>query len=182
MVLLKLYWGFLLIGFSSFGGLSMIPQISDQVITNGWMTVSQVTDILSIAEMTPGPLGLNCATFAGLQAAGIPGAIVANLGILTPTVTLGTLVAVFFYRYKNNRIMDKLLTGIRPACLGMVFGVLLSIMRSTYITENSINIWSIIIGLVDFILLSKFKASIPKIIIFSAGMGAVLFGVFPMLR
>ena len=78
--------------------------------------------------------------------------------------------------------MDKLLTGIRPACLGMVFGVLLSIMRSTYITENSINIWSIIIGLVDFILLSKFKASIPKIIIFSAGMGAVLFGVFPMLR
>ena len=182
MVLLKLYWGFLLIGFSSFGGLSMIPQISDQVITNGWMTVSQVTDILSIAEMTPGPLGLNCATFAGLQAAGSPGAIVANLGILTPTVTLGTLVAVFFYRYKNNRIMDKLLTGIRPACLGMVFGVLLSIMRSTYITENSINIWSIIIGLVDFILLSKFKASIPKIIIFSAGMGAVLFGVFPMLR
>lgn len=182
MVLLKLYWSFLLIGFSSFGGLSMIPQISDQVITNGWMTVSQVTDILSIAEMTPGPLGLNCATFAGLQAAGIPGAIVANLGILTPTFTLGTLVAVFFYRYKNNRIMDKLLTGIRPACLGMVFGVLLSIMRSTYITENSINIWSIIIGLVDFILLSKFKASIPKIIIFSAGMGAVLFGVFPMLR
>ena len=100
MVLLKLYWCFLLIGFSSFGGLSMIPQISDQVITNGWMTVSQVTDILSIAEMTPGPLGLNCATFAGIQAAGIPGAVVANLGILTPTFTLGSLVAMFFYRYK----------------------------------------------------------------------------------
>ena len=137
MVLLKLYWSFLLIGFSSFGGLSMIPQISDQVITNGWMTVSQVTDILSITEMTPGPLGLNCATFAGIQAAGIPGAVVANLGILTPTFTLGTLVAVFFFRYKDNRMMEKLLTGIRPACLGMVFGVLLSIMRSTYITESS---------------------------------------------
>lgn len=182
MVLLKLYWSFLLIGFSSFGGLSMIPQISDQVITNGWMTVRQVTDILSIAEMTPGPLGLNCATFAGIQAAGIPGAIVANLGILTPTFSLGTLVAVFFYRYKDNRIMEKLLTGIRPACLGMVLGVLLSIMRSTYIAENSIVIGSIIIGFADFILLWKYKISIPKIILFSAGMGAVLFGIFPLVR
>lgn len=160
----------------------MIPQISDQVITNGWMTVRQVTDILSIAEMTPGPLGLNCATFAGIQAAGIPGAIVANLGILTPTFSLGTLVAVFFYRYKDNRIMEKLLTGIRPACLGMVLGVLLSIMRSTYIAENSIVIGSIIIGFADFILLWKYKISIPKIILFSAGMGAVLFGIFPLVR
>ncbi len=182
MVLLKLYWSFLLIGFSSFGGLSMIPQISDQVIKNGWMTGSQVTDILSIAEMTPGPLGLNCATFAGIQAAGIPGAIMANLGILTPSFTLGALVAVFFYRYKDNRIMDKLLAGIRPACLGMVFGVLLSIMRSTYIAENSVNIWSIFIGVIDIVLLWKFKISIPKIILCSAGMGTVLHGILPMLN
>ena len=182
MVLLKLYWSFLLIGFSSFGGLSMIPQISDQVITNGWVTVSQVTDILSIAEMTPGPLGLNCATFAGIQAAGIPGAVVANLGILTPTFTLGALVAMFFYRYKNNRLMDKLLAGIRPACLGMVLGVLLSIACSTYIADNSVNIMTIIIGLLDFMLLWKFKTSIPKIILLSAGMGAVLFGIIPLLR
>lgn len=85
MVLLKLYWSFLLIGFSSFGGLSMIPQISSEMVSNGWMTVSQVSDIVAIAEMTPGPLGLNCATFAGMQAAGIPGAIAANLGALAPT-------------------------------------------------------------------------------------------------
>lgn len=72
MVLLELYWSFLLIGFSSFGGLSMIPQISDQVISHGWMNASQVTDIVAIAEMTPGPLGLNCATFAGMQLPGSP--------------------------------------------------------------------------------------------------------------
>ena len=159
----------------------MIPQISDQVVSNGWMTVSQVTDILSIAEMTPGPLGLNCATFAGIQAAGIPGAIVANLGILTPTFTLGALISVFFYRYKNNCVMDRLLSGIRPVCLGMVLGVLLSITKSTYVAENSVNVWSMVIGLVDIILLWKFKISIPKIILFSAGMGAVLFGVLPMI-
>ena len=67
MVLLDLYWSFLLIGFGSFGGLSMIPQITGEVLSHGWMTVEQVTDIVAIAEMAPGPLGLNCATFAGMQ-------------------------------------------------------------------------------------------------------------------
>lgn len=181
MVLLKLFWGFLLIGFSSFGGLSMIPQITDQVVSNGWMTVSQVTDILAIAEMTPGPLGLNCATFAGIQAAGIPGAIVANLGILTPSLTLCAIAAAFFYRYKDNQVMAKVLTGIRPACLGMVFGVLLSMLWSTYVSEYGIKISSLAIGMADMLFLWKYKMSIPKIILFSAGMGIVLFGILPMV-
>ena len=112
MVLLELYWSFLLIGFSSFlGGLSMIPQIFSQVISHGWMTASQVTDIVAIAEMTPGPLGLNCATFAGMQAAGIPGAIVANLGALTPALTLCAVAAAFFRRFRDSRIMQRILLG-----------------------------------------------------------------------
>ena len=78
--------------------------------------------------------------------------------------------------------MDKLLAGIRPAYLGMVLGVLLSIACSTYIADNSVNIMTIIIGLLDFMLLWKFKTSIPKIILLSAGMGAVLFGIIPLLR
>ena len=78
--------------------------------------------------------------------------------------------------------MDKLLAGIRPACLGMVLGVLLSIACSTYIADNSVNIMTIIIGLLDFMLLWKFKTSIPKIILLGAGMGAVLFGIIPLLR
>ena len=78
--------------------------------------------------------------------------------------------------------MDKLLAGIRPACLGMVLGVLLSIACSTYIADNSVNIMTIIISLLDFMLLWKFKTSTPKIILLSAGMGAVLFGIIPLLR
>ena len=123
MVLLELYWSFLLIGFSSFGGLSMIPQISDQVLSHGWMTAEQVTDIVAIAEMTPGPLGLNCASFAGMQAAGIPGAIAANLGVLTPTLTLCALAAVFFNRFRDGKLMQRILLGVRPACLGLVIAV-----------------------------------------------------------
>ena len=88
MVLLELIWSFTKIGFTSFGGLSMIPLITSEVLSHGWMTASEVSDIVAIAEMTPGPLGLNCATFAGIKAAGIPGAIAANLGVLMPTLTL----------------------------------------------------------------------------------------------
>lgn len=176
MTLLKLYWSFLLIGFSSFGGLSMIPQISSEVVSNGWMTVSQVTDIVAIAEMTPGPLGLNCATFAGMQAAGIPGAIAANLGAMAPTYTLCALAAAFFFRFKESLFVRRMLIGVRPACFGMVLGVLVSLTLSNYFPETSVNLPAICIGAVDLILLLKYNVSIPKIILFSAGMGLVLFG------
>ena len=177
MVLLDLYWSFLLIGFGSFGGLSMIPQITGEVLSHGWMTVEQVTDIVAIAEMTPGPLGLNCATFAGMQAAGIPGAIAANLGTMTPSLTLCVLAAVFFGHFKNSRIVRHLLIGVRPACLGMVLGVLVSLSLSTYIGGGSLRLPSITIGIVDLVLLMKYKVSIPKVLLFSVGMGLVFFSV-----
>lgn len=176
MVLLELYWSFLLIGFSSFGGLSMIPQISDQVISHGWMTASQVTDIVAIAEMTPGPLGLNCATFAGMQAAGIPGAIIANLGTLTPSLTLCAVAAIFFERIKDGRIMRWILLGVRPACLGMVIGLTVAMCGTNYLADGGIKYISVAIGLLDLFLLTRFKVSIPKIILFSAGLGLAIFG------
>lgn len=177
MVLLKLYWSFLLIGFSSFGGLSMIPQISDQVLSNGWMTASQVTDIVAIAEMTPGPLGLNCATFAGMQAAGVLGAIAANLGALTPSLTLCALAAMFFERFKDSRIMRHILLGVRPACLGMVVGLVITMCGTNYLNAGTVKYWSIAISAADLLLLMKYKVSVPKIILFSAALGLVLFGV-----
>ena len=72
MVLLDLFTAFVKIGFTSFGGLSMIPLISSEMTINGWMTSTEVLDIVAIAEMTPGPLGINAATFAGMRVAGIP--------------------------------------------------------------------------------------------------------------
>lgn len=177
MVLLKLYWSFLLIGFGSFGGLSMIPQISNEVLSNGWMTAEQVTDIVAIAEMTPGPLGLNCASFAGMQAAGVAGAIAANLGVLTPSITLCAIAAVFFNRFRDGKVMQWVLVGVRPVCLGMVVGVVISMSISNYWSGSALNVTSIILGLVDLYLLMKRKVSIPKVILFSAGAGLVLFGL-----
>lgn len=177
MVYLELFWSFLKIGFTSFGGLSMIPLISAEVLSHGWMTASQVTDIVAIAEMTPGPLGLNCATFAGMQAAGIPGAIVANLGVLMPSLTLTMAAAVFFRHFQEAPVMKKLLLGVRPACLGMILGMMASMTLSNYFPEAGPDILALVIGAVDVVLLLKFKLSIPRVIILSAAMGLVFRGV-----
>ena len=177
MILLKLFWSFLLIGFGSFGGLSMIPQISNEVLSNGWMTAEQVTDIVAIAEMTPGPLGLNCASFAGMQAAGIPGAIAANLGVLTPSITLCAIAAVFFHKFRSSRVMQWILVGVRPICLGMVVGVLISLSVSNYWSGSALNLTGLVIGAIDLYLLMKRKVGIPTVLVFRAAAGLVLFGL-----
>ena len=173
MILLKLFWSFLLIGFGSFGGLSMIPQISNEVLSNGWMTAEQVTDIVAIAEMTP---GLNGASFAGMQAAGIPGAIAANLGVLTPSITLCAVAAIFFHKFRNSRVMQWILTGVRPVCLGMVVGVIISLSMSNYWSGTGLNLTGIAIGILDVFLLLKCKAGVPTVLLFSSAAGLVLYG------
>ena len=101
MVLLELFISFLKIGFTSFGGVSMVPLINSEMLSHGWMNAQEVSDIVAIAEMTPGPLGMNSSTFAGIRVAGIPGAIIAMLGILFPTLTIGFAAVVFFQKFRK---------------------------------------------------------------------------------
>lgn len=177
MVLIDLFISFVKIGFTSFGGMSMIPLITSEMTVHNWMTPTEISDIVAIAEMTPGPLGLNCATFAGIRTAGLPGAIAANLGALTPTLTLCLLAAVFFERFRKSRIMTDMLVGVRPACVGMLFGVILSLCATNYAPTGTIGPVSVGLGVLDFVLLTRFKVSIPKVICLSAALGIVLFGV-----
>ena len=107
MIYLDLFLSFLMIGFTSFGGMSMIPLINDQMLSRGWMTSSEVADIVAIAEMTPGPLGINCATFAGARTAGIPGAVVASFGVLVPSLTLTLAAAIFLVRFKKSKTLGN---------------------------------------------------------------------------
>ena len=178
MMLLELFLSFLKVGFTSFGGLSMVPLISSEMVSHDWMTAQEVTDLLAIAEMTPGPFGLNCATFAGMTAAGVPGAIMANLGVLAPTLTVCLVVGAALERFKNNRRMEQMMTGIRPASVGMIFGVILSLSLENYAPALSLNGPAVIIGILDLVLLLKCRLSIPLVIIIS-GMLGIFFGMFP---
>ena len=155
----------------------MIPLISHEVVSNGWMNLSEVSDIVAIAEMTPGPLGRNCATFAGIHAAGIPGAIVANLGVLSPTFTVAALAAVFFQKFQKSHRMDQILTGVRPVCIGLLIGVIASFCQTNYVIDSAVSIPAILIGLIDLLLLFKWQVSIPKVILLSAVLGLIFFQV-----
>lgn len=172
-MLLEIFFSFVKIGFTSFGGLSMLSLITEEMLQHGWMTVREITDIAAIAEMTPGPLGLNCATFAGMKVAGVAGALAANLGALTPTLTVGLLVAVFFEMFRKNTFLEALLSGIRPVCVGMVASVVLTLAISNYYPSASLDLISVGIGALAFLLLLKFKLSVPAVIGISAFAGLI---------
>lgn len=101
----------------------MVPLINAQMISHGWMTASEVLDIVAMAEMTPGSLGDNCATFAGTRVAGLLGALVANLGVRTPTLTLALAAAVFMEKFRDSRYLREAMYGIRPVCIGLAAGL-----------------------------------------------------------
>ena len=175
MVYLELFVSFLLIGFTSFGGMSMIPLINQEMLSHGWMTATEVSDIVAIAEMTPGPLGLNCATFAGTRVAGIAGALCASLGVLAPTLTVCMVAAVFLKKFKESRLLKNALYGIRPVCIGMIAAVIIDLAVTNYAGSLFGVSWqAILIGLISFAVLYFAKWSVPKTILLSAALGLVL--------
>lgn len=178
MLYLNLFISFLKVGFCSFGGLSMVPVISQEMLSHGWMTLEEVADILAIAEMTPGPNGLNCATFAGMRSAGISGALVATLGVMTPSLTLGLAAAVFITKFRENQYLNDALYGIRAVCLGMILTVFVDMSAENFVIGSLPQIqllWRpILIALVVLALLLRFKWSIPKSILVSAVLGILI--------
>lgn len=169
--LLGLFWSFCQIGYTSFGGMSMVPLINDQMVSHSWMTAAEVSDIIAIAEMTPGPLGLNCATFAGLRVIGPLGAIVCVLGVLMPTFTICALAAVFFEKFKNSRTLQNMMMGVRPAALGIILAVMITLSRTNYFVNGALSWKTLGVGLVAAFLLIKGKWSVPKVIVVSALLG-----------
>lgn len=171
LTILQLFWSFCKIGFTSFGGLSMIPLISSEMLSHGWMTSTEISDIVAIAEMTPGPLGLNCATFAGIRVAGVVGALAANLGALTPTFTICALAAVFFERFKDSGALKDVMTIVRPVCIGLIWAVIIGLCQTNYIAGGDLQLSGILIGLLGVYLLMRREWSVPKVICAAAALG-----------
>lgn len=172
--LLELFIAFLKVGFTSFGGVSMVPLINSEMLSHGWMTAQEVSDIVAIAEMTPGPLGMNCSTFAGIRVAGVPGAMAAMLGILFPTLTLTLVAVIFFQKFRQSTVMQKALYGIRPAGIGLVFATMYTLGLSNYVPDGKFHPASILIGIVISLIIWKKNPGVPKIIAMAAVLGLLL--------
>ena len=174
LTLLDLFWTYVKISCVCFGGMSMVPLLNAEMIAHGWMTAEEVVDIVAIAEMTPGSLSLNCASFVGLRIAGLPGSIAANLGVLFPTFTIAFAATLFFERFKNSKTLNRAMYGVRPAALGMIIAVMITLSMDNYMLAGALYWQPVLIGVIALALLYFAKLSIPLTILISAGLGILL--------
>jgi len=170
--IIDLFISFFKIGAFSFGGgYAMLPMIQEEVIeVHRWITMAEYIDILAIAEMTPGPIAINSATFLGYKVAGVAGSAVATLGVVLPSFIVMSLIFHFIFRFKSSPYVDWILKGIRSVVLGLIAVAAFSVAISTFV-----DIQSVLIAVVLFYLVA-FRNFNPIYAIILAGvMGVVLF-------
>ena len=144
MIYLSLFWEFFKTGlFAVGGGMATLPFLKAMGEANGWFTYSDLMNMLAVSESTPGPIGINMATYVGYTVGGVPGAVIATLGEVTPSIIVILIVAILLKNFRNNRYVNMAFYGLRPAstgligaaCIAVVFEVLTSI---EVIAENGI--------------------------------------------
>ena len=121
MIYLRLFWEFFKTGlFSVGGGLATLPFIYDMSDRTGWFTYQQIADMVAVSESTPGPIGVNTATYVGYVTAGVPGSLIATLGLVTPAVICILIIASCLKKFRENRFVDHAFYGLRPASAGLI--------------------------------------------------------------
>ena len=187
MIYLQLFWSFFQIGlFSIGGGYAAMPLIQNQVVDiHPWLTMTQFADIMTIAEMTPGPIAINSATFVGIQVAGLPGAIVSTIGCVFPSCVIVLSLAYVYYRFRGLSIVQGILAGLRPAVISMIASAGISLLilavygqRSLPEDLSTINLIAAGIFLVGFLVLRKWKLNPLWIMAGSGIAGILLYGIF----
>lgn len=135
MILLRLFFEFFKVGlFSVGGGLATIPFLQDMGEATGWFTNEQLTTMLAVSESTPGPIGVNMATYAGFQTAGVPGAVIATLGLITPSIVVILIIAGFLQKFRSSKTVNDVFYGLRPASTALITSAGLSVALSVFVT------------------------------------------------
>ncbi len=179
MELIELFLAFLQVGALSFGGgYAAIPLISRQAIeTYGWMTVEDFSDLVTIAEMTPGPIAINAATFIGMRVSGIPGALIATLGVILPSCIIVSLLAYLYYRFRKLTLIQGMLKSLRPAVVSMILAAGLTILIPTFfgnvtslgnLLENT-NYRAVLLFSAALLLLRKFRFNPIVVMLITGG-------------
>ncbi|MFR6100368.1 chromate transporter [Longibaculum muris] len=176
MIYIQLFISFLQIGLFSFGGgYAAMPLIQNQVVNlHHWLSLSEFTDLITISQMTPGPIAINSATFVGEKIAGVPGAIVATLGCIMPSIIIVTIIAYFYMKYRDLDSLQSVLKTLRPAVVAMIASAGVSILVTAFFGESglivmkNLKIQMVVIFVICMVLLMKFKMS-PVFVMILAG-------------
>ena len=187
MIYLQLFLSFLQIGMFSFGGgYAAMPLIQGQVVTlHGWLTMSEFTDLITISQITPGPIAVNSATFVGLKIAGIPGAVVATVGCILPSSIIVTILARLYLKYRNLDLMQGVLKSLRPAVVAMIASAGILILKNAFWgSGESMSLtgteWSMVVIFgICVLLLRKTKMNPVWVMVLA---GVIKVGISMMLR
>ena len=132
-LLLSLYWEFFKTGlFAVGGGMATLPFLQNMAASTGWFTTAQLADMIAVSESTPGPLGINTATYVGFTTAGVPGAVVATLGLVSPSIIIILVVAAFLKAFRDSRTVQDVFYGLRPASMGLIAASGLSVVLMAF--------------------------------------------------
>lgn len=184
MIYLHLIVNFFLVGlFSIGGGYAALPQIQYRVVeVNGWLTLPEFADMVTISQMTPGPIAINVATFVGIRMGGFPGALAATLGCVLPSCLIVLLLAVMYRRYKNLSGVKGVLSGLRPAVVALIASaalavLLLSLFNGEPAAWSALNPFSVILLIGCVIILRTLKPNPIFVMLGTGVLGIVWFFV-----
>ena len=182
MIYIQLLWSFIQIGlFSIGGGYASLPLIEHQVVdVHGWLTASQLTDSVTISQMTPGPIALNAATFVGTRIGGLPGAIVATLGCVLPSCIIVLALAWVYTKYKDLGLLRGILAGLRPAVVALIASAGLTILISALFVNDvlphalsDVDGIAVVLFVLSLVILRKWKPDPILVMVGSGVIGAI---------
>lgn len=180
MIYLRLFLSFCIIGVLAFGGgYAALPLIQEQCVDmNHWLSMSEFSDLLTISQITPGPIAINSATFVGMKVAGIPGAVIASLGFMFPPFIIVTLLYFLFKKYGKLTFMQNILSGLKPAVVALIAVAAMGILVETLwggkaVSLGATDFFSVVLVLTAFMILRKRKPGV-LVMILTCGVVGVL--------
>ena len=173
-MLIKLFIAFIKIGAFSFGGgYGVLAFMQKEIIeSNNWINMQDFTNIVAIAEMTPGPIAVNASTFVGYKLSGFVGSSLATFGVILVPFALSLLVSIYFNKFKHLMQINWILKGIRPAVLGLIAAASINIGKISFVDFNSV-----VIGVLVFIGVYRYKINPILALVLSGVMGVLVYGV-----
>lgn len=183
MIYLNLFFNFFKIGILGFGGgYAILPLIESIIVkTNGWITANEFIDLVTISQITPGPILINSATFIGGKEGGVLGAICATMGSVMPSLIIIIFLSILYYKFKSLEIVQTMLKIIKPAVVGLIaaasLGIVINVLfKDSIVNINNIDYIGLILSILSFILIRYSKINPILVIVLSGivGMGAYL--------
>lgn len=186
MILLQLFFEFFKTGlFAVGGGLATIPFLQDIGARTGWFTNGDLTTMIAVSESTPGPMGVNMATYVGFESAGLPGAAAATLGLIAPSVIVIVIIAGFLQKFRQSKAVDAVFYGLRAASVALITAALLQVAKIALLTPGQpwegmpfqLNLAAVILAVIIFVLVkfSPLKKLHPVCFIGLAALAGIVF-------